>query len=134
MASVPRTKILLFVVDVSGIGSDRDPLDDLQSLRNELAMYDPKLIEKPAMVFANKTDLKLKSKKSIERFVSFCEEKGLTLLKGSADKMVGMPELAITIRKMVELKREADANKKQAIAVAMKGKSPKDVVKNSLYN
>lgn len=129
-----RTKILLFVIDISGLGGDRDPLDDLKSLRNELFMYDPLLADKPAMVFANKTDLKLKPKKAIEKLVSFCAEQGLTILRGSADKMIGMPDLAITIRKMVEEKKGEDAKKNLAIAAALKGKSPKEIVKNSLYN
>src|SRR6202011_872042 len=53
---ITRCKILLFVVDVAG-SEGRSPVEDLQSLRREIALYDVRLSERPWFVIANKMDL-----------------------------------------------------------------------------
>ncbi|MCE9608882.1 MAG: GTPase ObgE [Chthoniobacter sp.] len=53
---IVRCKLLVFVVDMAG-SEGREPLDDLQKLRKELDLYDPKLGERPWIVVANKMDL-----------------------------------------------------------------------------
>lgn len=53
---IERTKVLVFVVDGSGM-EGRDPLDDLKVLRQELHAYDPQLLQKPSLVVWNKSDL-----------------------------------------------------------------------------
>ena len=50
-----RTKVLIVVVDVSGL-SGRVPADDLDVLRRELALFDAELARKPQLVAANKID------------------------------------------------------------------------------
>lgn len=50
-----RTKVLLHVVDVSG-ASGRDPVQDLDTVREELRLFQPTLAAKPQMVAANKMD------------------------------------------------------------------------------
>jgi GTP-binding protein len=50
-----RTKVLVHIVDVSG-ASGRDPVDDLDTLRRELELYQPALAAKPQLVAANKMD------------------------------------------------------------------------------
>ncbi len=49
---VERTRILVHVVDLAG----RDPEDDVAVLREELRLHDPRLLEKPGLVVANKID------------------------------------------------------------------------------
>lgn len=51
-----RCKLLIFVLDMAG-SEGRDPIEDLQSLRKELNLYDPNLSERPWIVAANKMDL-----------------------------------------------------------------------------
>jgi GTP-binding protein len=53
---IVRCKLLVFVLDMAG-SEGREPLDDLQKLRKELDLYDPKLSERPWVVVANKMDL-----------------------------------------------------------------------------
>jgi len=53
---IVRCKLLVFVLDMAG-SEGREPLDDLQKLRKELDLYDPKLSERPWIVVANKMDL-----------------------------------------------------------------------------
>lgn len=53
---IMRTRLLVHVVDVSE-HSGRSPVDDWESIRNELRLYDPGLDSKPEIVVANKCDL-----------------------------------------------------------------------------
>jgi GTP-binding protein len=50
-----RTKVLVHVVDVSG-ASGRRPVDDLDTVRRELELFQPALAAKPQLVAANKID------------------------------------------------------------------------------
>ncbi|HET9705760.1 MAG TPA: hypothetical protein VFP85_17090, partial [Vicinamibacterales bacterium] len=52
---IERTKVLIHLVDVSG-ASSRDPVNDLETIRRELELYNPELLEKPHLVAANKMD------------------------------------------------------------------------------
>lgn len=53
---VERTRIIIHVVDMSGI-EGRDPYDDWVKINEELALYNPKLAERPQIVAANKMDM-----------------------------------------------------------------------------
>jgi GTPase involved in cell partitioning and DNA repair len=54
-------QLLLYVVDCSSSaaleGVGRGPSQDLRCLFNELTLYDPALLAKPSLVFANKIDI-----------------------------------------------------------------------------
>jgi GTP-binding protein len=50
-----RTRVLVHVVDVSG-GNERNPADDLVTVRRELELFQPTLSAKPQIVAANKVD------------------------------------------------------------------------------
>jgi GTP-binding protein len=50
-----RTKVLVHLVDVSG-ATGRDPVQDLDTVRNELELFQPTLAAKPQLVVANKLD------------------------------------------------------------------------------
>ena len=53
---ITRCGYLLFVLDVAG-SEGRHPVEDLQSLRREIYLYDPQLSRRPWCIVANKTDL-----------------------------------------------------------------------------
>lgn len=53
---IERTKVILHVLDVSGI-EGRDPLDDFQKINQELILYNKRLAERPQIVLLNKMDL-----------------------------------------------------------------------------
>jgi GTP-binding protein len=53
---ITRCRVLLFVLDIAG-SEGRHPIEDLQSLRREIDLYDPRLSERPWYVVANKIDL-----------------------------------------------------------------------------
>lgn len=50
-----RTKVLVHLVDVSG-ATGRDPVQDLDTVRKELELFQPTLAAKPQLVAANKID------------------------------------------------------------------------------
>jgi GTP-binding protein len=52
---VERTKVLVHLVDVSS-ASGRDPVDDFETINDELRLFDAKLAAKPQIVAANKID------------------------------------------------------------------------------
>jgi GTP-binding protein len=52
---VERTKVLVHLVDVSG-ASGRDPVEDFDTIIEELRLFDPKVAAKPQIVAANKID------------------------------------------------------------------------------
>ena len=53
---ITRCQILIFVVDIAG-SEARNPIEDLQSLRREIDLYDPRLSQRAWFVVANKMDL-----------------------------------------------------------------------------
>src|SRR5471032_2314009 len=50
-----RTKVLVHLVDISS-STGRDPVEDLETVRNELALFDPAFASRPQIVTANKID------------------------------------------------------------------------------
>lgn len=52
---IERCTGLLFIVDTAATDG-RDPLEDLATLKEELRLYDPVLLEKPWRILANKMD------------------------------------------------------------------------------
>jgi len=53
---IERTRVLLHLVDVSPL-ADTDPADAFDTVREEIRLYSPTLIERPTIVAANKLDL-----------------------------------------------------------------------------
>ncbi|MFL6518775.1 MAG: GTPase ObgE [Chthoniobacterales bacterium] len=53
---ITRCRVLLFVLDIAG-SEGRHPIEDLQNLRREIDLYDPRLSQRPWRIIANKMDL-----------------------------------------------------------------------------
>lgn len=52
---IERTKLLVFMLDASGIDG-RNPIDDFNVLRKELVAYNPEMLQRPYLVVLNKID------------------------------------------------------------------------------
>lgn len=52
---IERTKLLIFMLDASGIDG-RNPLDDYRILCEEIKAYNPEMLERPCLVVLNKID------------------------------------------------------------------------------
>src|SRR5438445_2810248 len=61
---ITRCRVLIFVLDVAG-SEGRNPIEDLQNLRQEIDLYDPSLSSRAWFVVANKMDL-LGAKESLK--------------------------------------------------------------------
>jgi GTP-binding protein len=98
---VERTKLLLHLVDVSGLASD--PIQDYQTVTYELAAYSPAVARKPKLVVATKIDA-LDDPLRLAEFQSFCEREGLAFHQISAASGSGLRELLYAVeRKLAEL-------------------------------
>lgn len=53
---ITRCRCLFFMVDIAG-SEGRHPVEDLQSLRREIDLYEPRLSQRPWCILANKMDL-----------------------------------------------------------------------------
>src|SRR5437763_2069219 len=53
---ITRCRVLVFVRDIAG-SEGRHPIEDLQNLRREIDLYDPRLSQRPWYIIANKMDL-----------------------------------------------------------------------------
>ena len=53
---VERTAMIVHVVDLTGDWEGRDPLNDYEIIKNEIALYKDELADRPRMIVANKID------------------------------------------------------------------------------
>jgi GTP-binding protein len=94
---IVRCKLLVFVIDMAG-SEGREPLEDLQKLRKELDLYDPKLSERPWIVVANKMDLPDAAEK-LKQFKT--RYRKLTVLPVAAEKGEGVEALKTTLAELI---------------------------------
>ena len=88
---VERTKVLLHVVDVSGM-EGRDPIDDFNKINKELEAYSAKLAKRTQLVVANKMDMP-DSPANFEKLKAYVESKGYEIMAVSAVTGAGLKEL-----------------------------------------
>lgn len=100
---VERTKVLVHIVDISGI-EGRDPIDDFEKINEELRLYNEKLASRPQIVVANKSDL-LFDETIYENFKKTMEEKGYEVFKMSAVTRDGVDQV---IDKVSQLLNEVE--------------------------
>ncbi len=70
---VERTRLLIHVVDVSS-SDGRDPIDDFNSINDELRLFNEQLAERPQVVVANKSDQA--TEEEIQMFVDEVKSQG----------------------------------------------------------
>lgn len=89
---IERTKIVIHVVDISG-SEGRDPIDDFDTINNELKAYSEVLANKPQIIAANKMDLIEDNDSGYHLFKEYVESKGYKVFPISAPINVGVAEL-----------------------------------------
>ena len=96
---IERTRILVHVVDLSG-QEGRDPLQDVDTVVNELQQHDPALLTRPRLLLANKMDVpgaaehlsRLRQARSEPIYAVSCTERtGLDELVGAIWQMLKRP-------------------------------------------
>jgi GTP-binding protein len=101
---IERTKVLVHLVDVSG-ASGRDPVQDFDTILDELRLFDPKVAAKPMIVAASKMDAvdDLSRVDSLERHV---HDKGLPFFRISAVAGTGLDVLLESMWRQIAAVRE----------------------------
>lgn len=87
---VERCRMLIHIVDVSG-SEGRDPIEDFNTLNDELAKYNADMAKLPQIVAGNKIDMA--SDEQIERFKNYVESKGYDYYSICAPIKEGTQEL-----------------------------------------
>ncbi|MBO5060457.1 MAG: GTPase ObgE [Clostridia bacterium] len=88
---IERTRLLIHVVDVSGI-EGRNPLEDFDIINSELVKYNLELESRPQIIAANKTDI-LQDEDVYKAFCSEMESRGYKVFPISAATGEGVWEL-----------------------------------------
>lgn len=115
---VERTRLLLHIVDVSGI-EGRDPLEDFHAINRELRLYSEKLAEKPQIVLANKADIPGFAEQ-YESFKAEIEKLGLKVFPISAATRQGIAEvLKYTWETLSKMPREEETENYELYDPAM---------------
>ncbi len=89
---VERTKLLLHVLDIT-YQPNQDILEDFNTLRREMLVYNPALAQKPQIVIINKIDLRGPDHRNPERLEEALERAGVESLFISALTGDGIEEL-----------------------------------------
>lgn len=87
---VERCRLLVHIVDVSG-SEGRDPIEDFNTINEELVKFNPELAKREQIVAGNKIDMA--EPEQIERFKSYVEEKGYSYYSICAPIQEGTKEL-----------------------------------------
>jgi GTP-binding protein len=111
---IERTKVLVHLVDVSG-ASGRDPVEDFDVIRDELAQFDPKVAAKPQIVVANKIDA-LDDPSRLERLQRHVRKKKLPFMRISAVTGEGLPELLEALWRTIVAERASAIEREAAPA------------------
>ena len=98
---IDRCRLLVHLVDVSG-SEGRDPVEDFDTINNELQQYSPELASRAQIVVGNKTDLLGEDRSAIDRLKEYVESKGFTFLEMSAATHSGTRELIQTIADLLQ--------------------------------
>ena len=88
---IERTRILIHVVDVSGI-EGRNPIEDFDIINSELSKYDLELESRPQIVAANKTDI-IQDMDAYNAFLEEMKNRGIEVFEISAATNKGVAEL-----------------------------------------
>ncbi|MCL6453169.1 MAG: GTPase ObgE [Alicyclobacillus sp.] len=95
---VERTRVLVHVLDMAAT-EDRDPLTDYDVIRAELAAYDPRLLERPELIAANKMDLP-EAVHNLERFRAVHSDARVFPIAGATG--LGVPALLYAVADLLD--------------------------------
>ena len=105
---IERTKILVHLVDVSS-ASGREPVEDFETIRDELRQFDEQVAAKPEIVVATKIDA-LDNPARLDSLRRHVRKKRLPFVTISAVSGDGLDELLETIWRGIVAAREAAAS------------------------
>ncbi|MGI5923468.1 MAG: GTPase ObgE [Lentisphaeria bacterium] len=95
---IERCRILCYTLDMGGVDG-RDPLADLESLRDEIGKYEEALLKRPAIIVANKMDIEVAAE-NLRRLRE--AEPNTLIMPVCAELGEHTQELILTLRKMLD--------------------------------
>ena len=99
---IERTRVLVHIIDMSGI-EGRNPYGDYIIIMDELRQFDPKLLDKPMIIIANKMDMP-SSKENLKEFKKNVKQE---IYEVSAINNEGLDKVLIKIADMLDtIKKE----------------------------
>ena len=98
-----RTKLLVHLVDVTS-ATGRDPVEDLDTVRQELALFQPSLAAKPQIVAANKMDA-VDDQSRVDALSHRASQLDLPFFRISGATGAGLPELLEAMWQRLALSR-----------------------------
>jgi GTP-binding protein len=101
---IERTKVLVHLVDVSG-ASGRDPIQDFDTIVDELRLFDPKVAAKPMIVAASKMDA-VDEPSRVDALERHVRDRGLALFRISAVAGTGLEALLEAMWRQIAAVRE----------------------------
>ena len=97
---IERTRLLLHVIDLSGI-EGRDPVQDFNTINEELKQYSERLSQRKQIVVANKVD-SMQDESLYQELEKMAKKKGLEIFKISAATKQGIKELMIRVSEVLK--------------------------------
>lgn len=104
---IERTKVIIHLVDVSS-ASGRDAVEDFDTIRQELKLYNPELLKKPHLVAANKIDA-VDDPKRVTALEKRAKKLKLDFFQISAAAGTGVKELVEAAWPIIAKARELEA-------------------------
>ena len=102
---IERTRLLLHVIDVSGI-EGRNPVEDFKTINEELKQYSEKLANRKQIIVANKIDA-MQDDTLYKELEAMAKKKNIEIFKISAVTGEGLKELLTRVTQVLkELPRE----------------------------
>ncbi len=111
---IERTKVLIHLVDVSG-SSGRDPVEDFDTIMEELRLFSPAVAAKPQIVAANKIDA-LDDPSRLERLEQHVKSLELPFHRISGATGDGIPTLLEAAWRQIAAVRATAAEEQQLAA------------------
>lgn len=132
---VERTKLLVHVVDVSGI-EGRDAIEDFDTINSELEKYNALLASRPQIVAANKMDIP-GSEDNYERFKKELEGRGYKVFGISAATNKGLRELMYYVSNTLSTLPDTillDESKEEVVVYTAEEEKPFDIrIEDGIY-
>ena len=99
---IERTRVIIHMVDAASV-EGRDPIADIYAICKELEAFDPKLLEKPQVIAANKIDAFYEGEnETIAALRAEFEPKGWKVYPISAVSGAGIKELIGAVKQMLD--------------------------------
>lgn len=99
---IERTRVMIHMVDAASV-EGRDPVADIHAINKELEAYDPKLLNKPQVIAANKIDVLYGGEGEVIKLLrAEFEPLGIPVYPISAVSGQGLQELLYAVRKLLE--------------------------------